>query len=274
MELMADNRIWFGTRGNSRPRLKKFLTEAEGTTAWTWWPNTEVGHNQEATKELSEVLGVASQFDNPKPVRLISRILQLASDRQSIVLDSFAGSGTTGHAVLSLNKEDGGSRRFILVEMEPEVCRRVTAERLRRVVGGYSSEGGASIPGFGGGFRYCELGPTLFDTEGRIRAEVSFRELAQHVYFTETGEPLPTTKNGKSPLLGSHYGMAVYLLYNGILKDTSPDGGNVLTRQVLGLLPPHDGPKVIYGTASRLSPGRLRQLGIVFRQIPYEIRVR
>jgi site-specific DNA-methyltransferase (adenine-specific)/adenine-specific DNA-methyltransferase len=82
---------------------------------------------------------------------------------------------------------------------------------------------------------------------------VSFQELAQHVYFSETGEPLPTAKNGRTALLGVHYDLAVYLLYNGILKDEAPDGGNVLTRKILDGLPAHDGPKVVYGTACRVS---------------------
>ncbi len=119
LELVADNRIWFGKKGKSRPRLKKFLGESEGVTTWTWWPHTEVGHNQEATKELNEIMVRADVFDNPKPTRLIQRILQLSTDKDSIVLDSFAGSGTTAHATMKLNKIDGGNRRFILVEMEP-----------------------------------------------------------------------------------------------------------------------------------------------------------
>ena len=190
-----------------------------------------------------------------------------------MILDSFAGSGTTGHAVMQLNKEDGGNRRFILVEMDENICRNVTAERLKRVCNGYTKPNGERVEGLGGGFRYCELGEPLFAADGSIRKEVSFSDLARHVFFTETGEPLPSDVTGKSPLLGISKGTAVYLLYNGILGDKTPRGGNVLTSEVLSMLPPNDGLRVVYGTACRLSPNRLKREGIVFRQIPYEIRV-
>ncbi|MDO5656775.1 MAG: site-specific DNA-methyltransferase [Paracoccus sp. (in: a-proteobacteria)] len=138
--LRNDNRIWFGVNGDARPRIKNFLSESAGTSAWTWWPNGEVGHNQEATKEVLRILGGDASFDYPKPVRLIRRILDLATDKDSIILDSFAGSGTTAHAVLEANKRDGGNRRFILVEME-DYADRLTAERVRRVINGYDFTG-------------------------------------------------------------------------------------------------------------------------------------
>ena len=269
LQLMAENRIWFGKQGRSRPRLKKFLSETEGVTVWTWWPNTEVGHNQEATKELNEIMGCADVFDNPKPSRLIRRILQLASEGSSLILDSFAGSGTTGHAVLAQNKADGGNRRFILVEMDPKICREVTAERLKRVIEGYGDQ-----EPLGGGFRYCTLGEPLFDETGAIRDSVKFHELAAHVFFTETGSPIPKKATGKTPLLGIHNGVAIYLLFNGVLGDKRPQGGNVLTREVLASLPPHEGPKVIYGESCRLGAARLQQESITFKQVPYDIQVR
>lgn len=125
----------------------------------------------------------------------------------------------------------------------------------------------------GGGFRYCELGPSLFDAQGQIRGEVSYLELAQHVFFTETGEPLPDGSQVDSPLLGVSKGVGVYLLYNGVLKDKTPDGGNVLTRAVLATLPPYDGPKVVYGAGCLLSEPALQRMSITFRQIPYEVKV-
>ena len=275
--LIADNRVWFGKNGKSRPRLKKFLSESEGTTAWTWWPHAEVGHNQEATKELNEIMNSADVFDNPKPVRLIRRILEIATDKDSLVLDSFAGSGTTGHAVLDLNKADGGNRRFILVEMDENICRNVAAQRLTRVINGYTNrkaEGKlVEIQGLGGGFRFCTLSEPLFDESGNIREAVAFPDLASHVFFVETGAPIPKRVTAKSPLLGTHNGAAVYLLYNGILGDKAPRGGNVLTREVLAELPPHDGPKVVYGTGCLLSPQRLKREDVTFRQIPYEVKV-
>jgi site-specific DNA-methyltransferase (adenine-specific)/adenine-specific DNA-methyltransferase len=160
------------------------------------------------------------------------------------------------------------------VEMESNICRNVTAERLRRVCNGYEKPDGTQIEGLGGGFRYCKLGEACFDEYGRINAEVTFSDLARHIFFTETGEPIPKQAKDSNPLIGIYKGTAVYLLYNGILKDKQPDGGNVLTQAALNILPKHDGPKVIYGTACRFSPVRLKRENIVFKQIPYEIRVR
>ena len=278
--LVADKRIWFGKNGRSRPRLKKFLAEGEGVTTWTWWPHVEVGHNQEATKELNEITGRADAFDNPKPSRLVRRLLQLATEKDSIVLDSFAGSGTTGDAVLQLNKQDGGKRNFLLIEMESDICRNVTAERLRRVCSGYTKPDGKPAEGLAGGFRYCALGEALFDELGRINGAVRFSDLAAHVFFTETGTPIPKRTNGKSTLLGEHNGKAVYLLFNGVMGDKTIDGGNVLTSEILKRLPEParrseiDATiKVVYGEGCRLGEARLKREGIVFKQVPYAIKV-
>ena len=273
LELVKDSRIWFGKKGTSKPRLKKFLSESEGMTTWTWWPNSEVGHNQEATKELNEIMQSADVFDNPKPTRLLQRIVQIATSSGDIVLDSFAGSGTTGHAVLNLNKTDDGNRRFILVEMEPKIAREVTAERVRRVADGYKNAKGEKVEGLVGGFRYCELGEPLFDESGKIRETVSFADLARHVYFTETGEPLPRERVTKSPFIGECRGVGIYLLFNGILVDKSAQGGNVLTRSVLAKLPKFDGQKVIYCAGCLLGKDRLQAERILIRQTPYEIKV-
>ncbi len=267
---VRENRVWWGNGNRTRPRLKKFLCEVrEGVVPTTWWTRELAGDNQEARRELRATIA-DEQFDfqTPKPSRLVRRILEIASDKDSIVLDSFAGSGTTGHAVLDLNKADGGNRRFLLVEMEDAISRNVTAQRLDRVIAGYNDK-----PPLGGGFRYCRLGPSILDETGNIRESVSFQALASHVYFAETGEPIPKRKNGPSALLGVHNGKAVYLLFNGILGDRSPRGGNVLTNAILSALPPHDGPRIIYGEGSRLSPARLKREGIAFKQIPYGINV-
>lgn len=136
----VEKRIWFGVNGNARPRMKTYLLKSEGVSSWTWWPNDEVGHNQEAKKEIMEILGSDNSFDYPKPVRLLARILQLATSRESLILDSFAGSGTTAHAVLAANLKDDGNRRFILVETE-EYANSLTSERVRRVINGYPFTG-------------------------------------------------------------------------------------------------------------------------------------
>lgn len=134
-----EGRIWFGVNGDARPRVKTYLSESDGVSSWTWWPNEEVGHNQEAKKEIQSILD-NDDFDYPKPIRLIQRIIDLTLKSDGIILDSFAGSGTTAQAVLEANKRDSGKRRFILVEME-DYADRLTAERVRRVINGYNFKG-------------------------------------------------------------------------------------------------------------------------------------
>ena len=279
LELDRDGRIYWGPKGDNMPRLKRFLSEVkEGVTPQTLWLHSEVGHTQEAKKELLSVLEFQSSADvfiTPKPTRLIERVLQIGTNPGDLVLDSFAGSGTTGHTVLKLNAaaRDKKPRSFILVEMEPKIAREVAAERVRRVANGYTNSKGEHVEGLGGGFRYCGLGEALFDEHGKIRDEVSFAELARHVYFSETGEPLPRDRVKRSPFLGECRGVGIYLLYNGILRDKSANGGNVLTRAVLAEVPPFDGPKVIYCAGCLVGKDRLQAERIIVRQTPYEIKV-
>lgn len=116
-EEIAAGHIWFGSDGNGVPRKKTYLADRAGKTMWTWWPNTEVGHTQEATKEIATLLGQSGIMDFPKPIRLMKRIVHIASKKDSIILDFFSGSATTAHAVMKLNAEDGGHRKFIMVQL-------------------------------------------------------------------------------------------------------------------------------------------------------------
>ena len=277
-ELMVkDSRVWFGPRGDSMPRRKRFLSEvSSGMVPTTWWTKEMFGDNQAAKRELRMFFPEISDiFATPKPTELIERILQIATNPSDLVLDSFAGSGTTAHAVLKLNRaaQDKEPRRFILVEIEPKIAREITAERVRRVAEGYKNAKGETVEGLGGRFRYCELGEPLFDEAGKIRETVSFADLARHVYFTETGEPLPRGRVTKSPFLGDCRGVGIYLLYNGILDDKTTKGGNVLTRAVLTKLPKFNGQKVIYCAGCLLGKDRLQAERILVRQTPYEIKV-
>lgn len=275
---LSEGKIIF-SKDQKRIIRKIYLSDQTGRVPESIWFASEAGTTREATNEVAELLGIKGEFDTPKPTRLIQRILQIASDKDSLILDSFAGSGTTAHAVLKQNAEDGGNRRFILVEMDEAIARDVTAERVRRVVGGYVNAKGEAVPGLGGGFQFCTLGKPLFDARGRIDPEVRFAELARFVWFAETGMGRSLRRrradapDTASPLLGVHEGRAIYLLYNGILKDRSIEGGNVLTTPLLDALPPHAGPKVIYAARSAIAEPRLRALGIVFKQLPYRLRV-
>ncbi len=158
-ELLKDNRIWFGKNGDSRPYQKTFLAEVQqGIVPDSLWLHKDAGHNIEAKTILRTIFdGEESLFDTPKPVRLIKRILELSTnDQESTVLDFMAGSGTTGHAVLELNKEDGGNRKFILcTNNENNICEDVTYPRLEKVIKGYKKNGnGEIVEGLGGNLQY------------------------------------------------------------------------------------------------------------------------
>lgn len=278
---IREERILWPAKKTGRPRHKKFFTDLQDEFAG-FSSFVECGNTNEGTEEVSRIMG-GEQFIFPKPRSLVEALLQQVTSGDDLILDSFAGTGTTGHAVLSLNKLDGGNRRFILVEIDSKIAQGITRTRLKRAIDGYAwtdaQRRERQEPGLGGGFRYCTFGPTLFDADGQIRSEVAFADLARFVFFAETGQPLPAA-GGASPLLGvagaGAGARAVYLLYNGILRDKTPAGGNVLTRALLDLLPaPPDfaGQRVVYAAACRLSPAHLRQANVVFRQIPYELRV-
>src|SRR5574337_1592362 len=164
--LDGDGRIWWGKDGNNVPALKRFLSEVkQGRVPQTLWSWQEAGHTQDGKKQLLELLEFeksADVFSTPKPTQLIERILRIATRAGDLVLDFFAGSGTTAQAVLKLNREDGGRRRFILVSSTEatveapakNLCRDVCAERVRRVAGGYTNRKGQAVAGLGGGFAY------------------------------------------------------------------------------------------------------------------------
>lgn len=271
---LAENppRIHFGPDETTIPCRKSYLEEV------TEEPLQSVFYKdgRAATLELEQMAG-PGKFAFPKDSEVLAELIDLVCDKDDLILDSFAGTGTTGHAVLKLNRRDGGNRRFILVELEEMICREVAWGRLKKAIEGYIPlrKRGREEPvqGLGGSFSYVRLDLSLFDETGNIRPQVKFGDLAAHVFFTETGEPLPETVSGESPLIGVHNGTAVYLLYNGVLADKRPNGGNVLTRAVLASLPPHFGAKVIYGTGCRLGEERLRRENIRFRQIPYQVKV-
>ena len=202
-----------------------------------------------------------------KPERLVRRCIEISTEAGDLVLDSFLGSGTTSAVAHKMG------RRWIGIEMGIQ-AKTHCFSRMKAVIGGEQS-GISDVVGWkgGGGFRFYQLGPKVFDDRGRINHEIKFEHLASHVWFAETGTPR-STRAMKSPLLGEHNGIAYYLLYNGILGDETLAGGNMLTMKVLAGLPKHDRPKVIFGAGTNLTKDRLRSLGITFKQTPYDIRAR
>jgi len=159
-ELLAQGRIYFGKDNNSQPNIIRYLSEVEGFVPWTWWPHDEVGHTDEAKKEQQEIFGKESTFDTAKPERLVRRILEIATSPGDWVLDSFAGSGTTGAVAHKMG------RRWIMVELG-EHCHTHIIPRLKRVIDGKDSGGVTEAVGWkgGGGFRYYRLAPSLLEKD-------------------------------------------------------------------------------------------------------------
>lgn len=273
--MIADNRIWFGARGNNVPRVKKFLSEVQqGLVPSTLWIYQEVGTNGEAKNETTQLFPGETPFSTSKPERLIQRILHISTNPGDLILDSFLGSGTTAAVAHKMG------RRYIGIEMGEHAVTHCVP-RLRKVIDG--EQGGISKSvGWqgGGGFRFYRLGPPVFDEEGQIRADIRFLVLAAHVWFSETGHPW--NGGGDSPFLGLHDGHAYALLYNGILGDKRPNGGNVLTRATLAVIREEierkharfNGPLTVYGEQSRLASATLERTGITFKQRPYDVKAR
>ena len=300
-ELIADNRIWFGTDGDARPAYKRFLSEVtDSMPATTLWTFEEVGHNDESKKEM-RALFEQDLFGTPKPERLLQRILHIATDPGDLVLDSFLGSGTTTAVAHKMG------RRWIGIEMGEHAATHCLP-RLQKVIAGEPGGISAAV-GWqgGGGFRFARLGAPIFDASGCIHPDVRFATLAAFVWQQETGTAFDARHGlGGTPYLGTHSVFdsyqrspdgreepisleapvlrsrtACYLLFNGILGDKRPASGNVLTRAVLdALLALHastqhaEAPLVVYGEACRLGPETLARARVTFKHIPYDVKAR
>lgn len=260
-KLLEAGRIYFGKNGDSQPSTIRYLSEVEGMVPWTWWPHEEVGHTDEAKKEIISILGDASLFDTPKPTRLIDRILHIATDPNDIILDSFAGSGTTAHAVLNMNKQDGGNRKFILVEMG-DYAENITAERVRRVINGYG-EGNKAVEGTGGGFSFYELGDALL-INGMLNPNAAEEKIRAYVYYTETRCALPAASENEKYLLGVHENHAYYFYYEA-------DRMTTLNRAFLQTIQTRAEGYLIYADSNTLSAEDMARFHITFKKIPRDI---
>ncbi len=255
-------RFYFTNGGKGGIRRKVYLDGAGGRITTNFYCFEECGHTDEAKKEIKAIFKGSAPFDTPKPTRLIERILQIATDKSSIILDSFAGSGTTAHAVLNLNKQDGGNRKFILVEME-DYAETITAERVRRVIDGYG-EGKNAVEGTGGSFAYYELGPELLK-DGFINEDVPERTIREYLYYTETNHALPQSNNGHPAHLGNFEGVAYYFLYN---KDET----TTLDATFLASISEKADRYVIYADNCIMPQKFLFDHDITFKKIPRDIR--
>jgi len=274
--LNADNRIWWGKDGTAIPQVKKFLSEVkQGVVPQTLWKYEDVGHTQEAKQELvgmCDFADSASVFITPKPVRLIQKILEIASDSDSIVMDSFAGSGTTAHAVLKANASDNGKRRFIMIEME-EYADRITSARVQRAIEGYG-EGTDAAPALGGGFDYYTVGEPMFLPDENLNEAVGAEAIRAYVAYSE-GIPTDdqtTAENPHSPyLLGLNRETAWIFHYE-------PDTATSLDMDFLAGLrfggstrAGKPGTVIIYADRCLLSVAFMAKHGIIFKKIPRDI---
>ncbi len=254
-KLLNDNRLVFPKGGDGKPRYKLFLQEKlqDGVIANTWWDNES--SNQEATTELKLIFNEKS-FDTPKPTKLIEKIISLITSPNSIILDSFAGSGTTAHAVLNLNKQDGGNRKFILVEME-DYAENITSERVKRVINGYADKEGT-----GGGFSFYELGQNLFDENHNLNEEIDIEKIRQYVWYMESKETYQ--KQEEDYLLGTKNDTAYYFHYE-------KDHLTLLDETFLRTLKTKASQYVIYADVCLLDEKLMDKYHIIFKKIPRDI---
>jgi adenine-specific DNA-methyltransferase len=273
-ELLAQGRIHFGKDSSSQPNVIRYLYEIEGFVPWTWWPSDEAGHTDEAKKELYEILGREVAFDNPKPTRLIRRLLGIATSKDSLVLDSFAGSGTTAQSVLALNKEDQGHRRFILVETE-NYADTISAERIRRVIRGVKESKDETLQkGLGGSFTFCKLGEPIdldrfFDGKG---APV-YEQVARYIVYTATGQSADApAEPRKDWFVAESGGYRIHVIYKPDLAFMRSND-SALTLDIAKQIEKSakGKPVLVYAAAKFMSQGELTRRGITFCQLPYSV---
>ncbi len=256
-------RFYFTQNGKGGIRRKTYIDSVEGKPPTNLWQYADVGHTDEAAKTLKGIFGGRATFDTPKPMRLVERVLQIAGERETLILDSFAGSGTTAHAVLNMNKADGGNRKFILVEME-NYADSITAERVKRVIDGYG-EGKKAVEGTGGNFSYYELGPVLLLPDGNLNEEVGAQKIREYVYYMETKDPLPTEQPKDEPyFMGLCRNTAYYFYYE-------RESVTTLDHTFLATIQTKAEGYTIYADLCAIPQETLRKYNITFKKIPRDI---
>ena len=282
IELDKDGRIWWGKDGGNMPRMKRFLSEVkEGVVPQTLWFHTDVGHTQGAKQELVSMLDFERSedvFNTVKPSSLIRRILQIATDDESIVLDSFAGSGTTAQAVLALNKHDGCNRKFILVECE-DYADTITAERVRRAINGVPGARDKALQdGLGGSFTYCTLGPPI-ELEGMLTGEAlpAFSSLAAYLLHTASGvstEHDALTPQDDDGLFYSDDTTSYYLLYKPdveYLHSHEAVLNDERAKRISAACCATGRKAIVFAAGKYLGQRELTDWGITFVQLPYQM---
>ena len=255
--------LYFTNKGRGGIACKRYLENMGGRIVTNLWPYNDVGHTDEAAKLLKAIFDGTLPFETPKPTRLIERILQITGDKETLILDSFAGSGTTAHAVLNMNNADGGNRKFILVEMM-DYAASLTAERVKRVIDGYG-EGKKAVEGTGGNFSYYELGPVLLLPDGNLNEEVGAQKIREYVYYMETKESLPTAQSeDESYFMGLCRNTAYYFYYE-------RESVTTLDYTFLTTIQTKAEGYTIYADLCAIPQETLRKHNITFKKIPRDI---
>ncbi len=268
-ELIAEDRVFWGKTGRGVPRLKRYRKEVrQGIVPKSLWRYDHVGHTDRARKALKAIFPDERRpFENPKPVPLIELILQIGGGPDAVVLDSFAGSGTTAHAVLSLNPKDSGTRKFVLVECE-DYADTTTAERIRRVI-----RKDDDLAPMDTSFTYHELGESLASKSLLTGNLPSWENLARYLFFTATGEHLSGEESDEQAFYaGSSRLYEVYLYYRQDLDFLKEEA---LTLEKAKEIPPAPKGKrrLVFGPCKFVNDDMLHQLGIEFCRLPFDIMV-
>ena len=239
----------------------EYLDERGAAKPTTLWDFKDV-NSERGTEVFIKYLGFKKEdFPNPKPVGTIQRILQIATAGDDIILDSFAGSGTTAHAVLNMNKADGGHRKFILVEMM-DYADRITAERVKRVIRGHG-EGKNAVEGTGGNFSFYDLGEPLLVGDC-LNEAVAPEKIREYIWFMETKQPYAPPSGGNPYYLGQHNDTGYYFYYE-------PQRVTVLDYAFLSTITEKADGTVIYADRCSISEDKLAKMGVTFKKIPRDI---
>ena len=287
---IQENRVFFSHDGKGAPQLKRYLREVQqGIVPLTIWTYDEVGHSDSARKEIKEIFSDRqSPFENPKPSRLIHRLIQVGADKNAVILDSFSGSGTTAHAALDLNKKDGGNRKFILIQCEEydkktgkqiDITDKITAERVRRVIKGVPKAKNEKLKkGLGGSFTYCTLGEEINAEKMLTGAALpSYETLARYAAYTATGGQSPDKirkERGQNGFFYETENRLFYLIYEpdlSFLQSSKSALNSDRAERIAKQVKKKKKKAIVYASHKFIGQKELTQMGIVFCGLPYGV---
>jgi adenine-specific DNA-methyltransferase len=256
-EKQEEGLIYWTSTGT--PYLKLYLDNSEGQISSNWFD--DAGVNEDSSEELTKI-GVDFQFS--KPYSLINKLIKISSSTDALVLDSFSGSGTTAHSVLNLNKQDGGNRKFILIEME-DYANTITAERVKRVMQGYGS-GDKAVAGLGGSFDFYELGKPMFKDDKNLNEEIGEDKIREYIYYTETKQYLTRERKEETKYLLDTFNNTAYYFYY------EKESLTTLDHSTLNIITELTEQYLVYADICHLDKKYMQEHNIIFKKIPRDIR--